>query len=86
MTNQYESNLALGQTVKDIDTGLTGKVVCVAFWRYGCTRVGLQPIELDEHGNIREVVHLDEPQLVAIDEVADKPTKKAHGPRQDSRR
>jgi hypothetical protein len=56
----------LGDRVRDRITKLTGIVVGITYYLYGCTRVAIQPEE-GKDGKPAEWIRLDEPQVELID-------------------
>ena len=73
----------LGDKVRDTITGLEGVVVCVTRWLNGCLRVGVQPTTLDDKGNVRDIVHIDMPQVEKIEPVAKAASTATGGPQDD---
>ena len=63
----------LGDRVQDQITKLTGIVVSITDWLYGCRRCGVQPEGLKE-GKPVEVGHFDEAQLVVVQRGVIEPT------------
>lgn len=79
MENQ-EYQLELGSKATDKHTGFTGIVMAVTSYLYGCSRYGLQPLELKD-GKPQDWVWIDEPQLK---EVVEEKVKKTGGVRPDA--
>lgn len=80
---------ALGDRVKDKISGMTGIVVGITDWIYGCRRVIVQPEALDA-GKPVEAFNLDEPQVTVVkrgvlDPTGGKP-KPTFGPRPNATR
>lgn len=83
MTKQFEFDL--GSEVRDTVSGLVGVVTCNSIWRFGCTRICVQPKMLHE-GKPVEGVWIDEQQLVLVAETVDKPLREfPAGPRGDQK-
>ena len=80
MKNKFECRIGLGDRVRDSITGLEGVVTCVAFWRYGCIRINVQPSTLVD-GKVIEQIGFDEPQLEIVRRAEEAPAKPTHGPR-----
>lgn len=43
MGTTIETDVVMGNTYTDKDTGLVGVAVCITKWQHGCIRIGLQP-------------------------------------------
>jgi hypothetical protein len=56
----------LGDRVRDELTGLTGIVVCISDWLWGCRRVIIQPREIKD-GKPVDTFSVDEPQLTVLE-------------------
>ena len=69
-----------GQKVRDILTGFEGVIKCVAVYYNGCVRYDVQPA-LDEKGNYRDSVVIDEQQLKLVMPEKKVPKKKTGGDR-----
>jgi len=71
-------NVRLGQEVKDPVTGYKGTVVGITEFLYGCRRVAVQA-KVKENGEIPDLEHFDEPQVVITKKTSildQKPVKK----------
>jgi hypothetical protein len=55
--------IQLGSLVRDVYTGFEGFVTWRSEWLYGCTRYGVQPLELDKDGKPQEEGSFDEQRL-----------------------
>lgn len=62
--------IALGDEVKDVLTGISGIVVCLTTWLYGCSRIGIQPQGTDKDGKAHEIRYIDEPQCEMVRQAA----------------
>ena len=55
-----------GDFARDTISGLEGRVVCTSNWLYGCRRLTLQPMGMNEKGGPLESYTFDEDQLVLV--------------------
>lgn len=62
-----DGKIPLGARVRDRITGFSGVVVARTEWLFGCTRYGVAPEGLGEHGKIREAEWFDGSQLAVVD-------------------
>lgn len=79
----FECRFNVGDKVKDPISNLTGKVVAITFWEYGCTRVVVQPLG-NHDGKPPEQLVVDEPQLELVAATAAPRPTPRHGGRDDS--
>lgn len=63
---RLNTKVALGDRAKDRITGFQGIIVIKADFLTGCTRWGIQPETLGEHGVLGEVQHFDDGQLILV--------------------
>lgn len=92
----YTCSFMHGDEVKEPISGFLGVVESIAFWKYGCVRIGIRAKGLTKDGDIREVIYLDEPQLELVKAAfipgirpkvkKEKSALPAHGPRADEKR
>ncbi len=79
----------LGSKARDIYTGLEGVAVGRTEWLYGCTRIGIEPIELKD-GKPIDIQWFDEQRVEVINEecpkVSDDNTAIKGGPQADPTR
>ncbi len=85
-------NVRLGSVVRDRITGFTGLVYGTHQYLSGCSKVTLQPMELDKDGKPRATEWFDEQQVEVLrtpDEVGslmDPPQGDVGGPMEEPRR
>ncbi len=58
--------IKLGDRAKDTISGLSGIVVGITDWLFGCRRVGLQPEKLGKDGKVAETQWFDEAQVSVL--------------------
>lgn len=58
--------LELGETARDTIAGYEGVIVCISNWLHGCTRITIQPREMDGQGRIKDNHTFDEPQVQRV--------------------
>ena len=80
-----KTKIKLGDEVQDTISGLTGKVIAIAYFLYGCIRVGVQPRDLKD-GKPVESTYFDEPQLKLVKKSKAKKADPNHGPRENPQR
>lgn len=61
-----ETNLKLGDLVRDRVTGFAGIVMCRTDWLNGCIRIGVQPRELKD-GKPIDALTFDVEQLLLVE-------------------
>lgn len=81
-----QSEVELGDLVRDQITGFTGIVTAITHWLQQCDRVVVQPRDLDRDGKIKGTEGFDIPQIEILEKhavVLDVPAKKksSGGPR-----
>lgn len=76
------AEIKLGQEVKDRVTGFKGIAVARTTYLQGCDRIQVQPA-VDKVGDLREMQHFDEPDLVIVGRgiLPPEPKEKPGGPR-----
>jgi hypothetical protein len=82
------SSIKHGDRVKDKISQLTGIVIGITEWMYGCRRISVQPEQFKD-GMIVDMFCVDEPQLKVLERgvitrEAVAPTPRRHGPREDA--
>ncbi len=71
----YRSDLVLGEDYRDKGTGITGKLVAIAFYEHACERGTLR--YLDTNRQVQEV-SFDAPELVRV--ATEVPARQGEGP------
>lgn len=72
----YDTDIVLGETYIDKQTGIEGTAVAVSFYQFGCERVSLESVnkgEIKEYG-------FDAPRLTRVSTGATAKTTKTGGP------
>lgn len=59
--------IKLGDLVRDRLTGFTGIAIGRTDWLYGCSRIGIEPKELDKEGKPREASWFDEQRVEVVE-------------------
>ena len=72
-------NIKLGDKVKDRISGYKGIATAIAAYLNGCTRVLIEPIKLDDEGNMLKSLWFDDVQVEVIKEGAFASGKKKIG-------
>lgn len=73
-SQQYRSDVMLGEKYREKNTGLEGTAVAVAFFEHACERVTLRYLH---DGDVKEA-HFDAPELETVD-TAETPVKQRSG-------
>ena len=82
------TKIELGDKVRDPISGFEGIAIGRTEWLYGCSRVGVKPMQVNSDGKTVEPEWFDEPQLVLVSAGAHRPAAIAvqaspGGPRRD---
>ena len=70
--------IQLGTRVKDILTGLEGVAVARTEWLYGCTRIGIESVDLKKDGKPSDSMWFDEQRVEAVEGGKGLPCQPAH--------
>ena len=76
MSNQFKTDIVLGEKYEDEQTGLVGIATAVTFHQHACERV---MIEYVKDGDLKELV-FDAPRLVHVETGVRATTEKTGGP------
>lgn len=82
-TQNYRSDLRLGQKYRDETTGLVGHLISIHFYEHACERGTLRYVDQDK--NVQEV-SFDAPELVHVDTDVRAVATKTGGPRRSEGR
>lgn len=77
-TNEYKTDIVLGELYRDEQTGLEGIATAVTFHQHACERVMIEFVN-DHDGKLMEYV-FDSPRLVHVETGVKATTEKTGGP------
>jgi len=79
--------LKMGNIVRDTITGFQGIMIGRTDWLYGCSRIGIEPTDLDKDGKPRDPAWFDEQRIVTVEDrsppVSPESRATTGGPRDD---
>jgi hypothetical protein len=86
MDHPINSEIQLGDRVKDTTTGFTGIAGAHALYRFGCAQFLVTPEKIKEDGSLLDSQWFDEQRIVLVDKLAKAPAPPSGGPQANAPR